>query len=161
MQRAERLSEFEKLVIAIVPLGLIHHADHVLRGDHAGWPFRPEVTAFIYTLLIYPILAIAWHLPGRSRGRAVLIGLVAFFVVIAHTLIEPPQQIYGTWAHNRSTDAVLYTVDPEHVHNLLNIESPVFGGIAATISVVLTILLIAAFVVALRATHGSNAPDVR
>lgn len=39
MQRERRLSRFEKLVLAIVPLGLLHHVDHVLRGDHAGWPF--------------------------------------------------------------------------------------------------------------------------
>jgi hypothetical protein len=138
------------LVLAIVPLGAIHHVDHVLRGDHAGWPFRPEVTAFTFTLLIYPILAIAWYLRERSAGRAVLIGLITFFVVVAHTLIEPPQQIYGTWAYNRSTDALLYTVDPEHVHNLLDVESPIIGGMAATLSVVLTLILVAAFAVAVR-----------
>jgi hypothetical protein len=56
--------------------------------------------------------------------RVWIVGIIAAFVVLAHTLIEPPQQIYGTWAYNRSTDAVLYSVDPEHIHNLLNIESP-------------------------------------
>ena len=47
------------LILAVVPLGLAHHADHVLRADHAGWPFRPEVTIFTFTLLIYPLLALA------------------------------------------------------------------------------------------------------
>jgi hypothetical protein len=150
MERVKRQSRFEKLVIAIVPLGILHHIDHVLRGDHAGWPFRPEVTAFTFTLLIYPILAVAWKMRARPRIRAGLIGVVAAFVLVAHTLIEPPQQIYGTWAYNRSTDAFLYTVDPEHVHNLLNIESPLLGAIAASLSVVLTALIIVASLVATR-----------
>jgi hypothetical protein len=150
MQHVKTRGTFEKLVVAIVPLGILHHIDHVLRGDHAGWPFRPEVTAFTFTLLIYPILAIAWFMHARLWVRAGTIGVVAAFVLLAHTLIEPPQQIYGTWAHNRSTDALLYTVDPDHIHNLLNVESPVVGIVAAALAVVLTILIIMAFVVAIR-----------
>jgi hypothetical protein len=155
----QRLAAFEKLVLAIVPLGILHHIDHVLRGDHAGWPFRPEVTAFTFTLLIYPILAFAWRMRARPWLRAGAIGLVAVFVLFAHTLIEPPQQIYGTWAYNRSTDALLYTVDPEHVHNLFHIESPVLGSVAAGVAVILTVLLIVAFVVAIRDArqHGGQA----
>ncbi len=77
-------------------------------------------------------------------------GIIAAFVLLAHTLIEPPRQIYGTWAFNRSTDAVLYEVDPEHIHNLLNIESPVLGALATVVSVAVTALLVVAFVVAIR-----------
>lgn len=150
MRHPKTLGVFEKLVVAIVPLGIVHHVDHVLRGDHAGWPFRPQVTAFTFTLLIYPILAIAWRMGTRPWGRAAAIGVVALFVLFAHTLIEPPQQIYGTWAYNRSTDALLYTVDPEHVHNLLNVESPVLGFAAAALAVLLTILLLMTFIVAIR-----------
>jgi len=146
----QSLDTFERLVLAIVPLGVLHHIDHVLRGDHSGWPFRPEVTAFTFTLLIYPVLAFAWRMRARPWVRAGAIGVVAGFVLVAHTLIEPPQQIYGTWAHNRSTDAVLYTVDPEHVHNLLNLECPVLGLIAAVLSVLLTVLIISGFGVAWR-----------
>jgi hypothetical protein len=49
------------------------------------------------------------------------LGLVSLFTLLAHILIEPPQQIYGTWADNRSTQAPLYSVDPEHMHNLFDI----------------------------------------
>ena len=145
-----RFSLFEKLITIIVPLGILHHIDHVLRGDHSGWPFRPEVTAFTFTLLIYPILALAWYMHSRPWIRAGAIGVVAVFVLFAHTLIEPPQQIYGTWAHNRSTDALLYTVDPEHIHNLLNIESPLLGTAATLLAVLLTVIIITAFAVAVR-----------
>ncbi|MCA1702865.1 MAG: hypothetical protein LC808_06170, partial [Actinobacteria bacterium] len=73
--------------------------------------------------------------PGqRSRqqevalGRAVRLRVVALFTLLAHSLIEPSQQIYGTWANNLSTPAPLYTVDPEYMHNLFDVESPLLGG---------------------------------
>jgi hypothetical protein len=153
--RIRGLVTFEKLVVTIVPLGLLHHVDHVLRGDHSGWPFRPDPTAFTFTLLIYPLLAIAWYSRHKTWTRVWIVGIIATFVVLAHTLIEPPQQIYGTWAYNRSTDAVLYAVDPEHIHNLLNVESPMVGATAAVLSIVLTALLVVAFVVALRDARRS------
>ncbi len=43
--------------LILAALGLLHHADHVLRYDHNGWPFRPEVTPFTFSLLVYPIIA--------------------------------------------------------------------------------------------------------
>ena len=65
-------------------------------------------------------------------------------------MIEPPQQIYGTWANNLSTDALLYTVDREHMHNLLGVESPALGVTATVLTVVLTALLLAAWALAMR-----------
>lgn len=156
MEQIKALSRFERVVAAIALLGILHHVDHVLRGDHSGWPFRSEVTAFTFTLLIYPLLVFAWRVRRKPGLRAGAIGVVAAFVLLAHTLIEPPQQIYGTWAHNRSTDALLYTVDPEHVRNLLDIESSVLGWIAAALAVVLTLLLIYAFAIAVRDARMSG-----
>lgn len=40
------------LLLAIV-LAVIHHADHVLRVDHSGWPFRAMVTPFTFSLIAY------------------------------------------------------------------------------------------------------------
>ncbi|MFC7137277.1 hypothetical protein ACFQRB_14140 [Halobaculum litoreum] len=37
-------------------LGLAHHLDHVIRGNHVGWPITPEVNPFTYSLLIYPLV---------------------------------------------------------------------------------------------------------
>jgi hypothetical protein len=39
----------QKLVLVAIPLGLLHHADHVGRADHSSWPFRPEVGPFTFT----------------------------------------------------------------------------------------------------------------
>ena len=52
-----------------VVFGLLHHADHVIRGNHSGWPFQAEVTPFTFSLLIYALI-----LPGiymTARGRPV------------------------------------------------------------------------------------------
>lgn len=146
----DRLTLTERLILVIVPLGILHHVDHVLRADHAGWPFRPEVRIFTVTLVIYPLLALAYAMRSRPWVRTGIISTVAFFTVFAHTLIELPGQIYGTWAHNLSMDALLYTVDPEHQHNLLDGEFPVVGGVATGVSTVLTGLLVVAAIVAVR-----------
>ena len=140
------LDPVQKLIVVIVPLGLLHHADHVGRADHSSWPFRSELGPFTFTLLIYPVLVVAFLARRGSWLRAAALGIVALFTLVAHTLIEPPGQIYGTWANNLSTDAPLYTVDREHMHNLFDREMPLLGNLATILSVVLTgLLLIAAF----------------
>jgi hypothetical protein len=145
-----RLDLVQKLVLVAIVLGLLHHADHVGRADHSSWPFRPEVGPFTFTLLIYPVLVLVLLAGGRHWVRVVGLGVVALFTLLAHTLIEPPQQIYGTWANNLSTPASLYTVDPEHMHNLLDVRSPLLGVLATILSTVLTALLLVAWAVAIR-----------
>ena len=145
-----RLDLVQKLVLVAIGLGLLHHADHVGRAGHSSWPFRPEVGPFTFTLLIYPVLVLVLLAGGRHWLRVVGLGVVALFTLLAHTLIEPPQQIYGTWANNLSTPAPLYTVDPEHMHNLLDVQSPLLGVLATILSTVLTALLLVAWAVAIR-----------
>jgi hypothetical protein len=63
---------------------LLHHADHVIRGNHSGWPFQAEVTPFTFSLLIYALI-----LPGiylTSRGRDVA-GYHLFVAVVGLTLL--------------------------------------------------------------------------
>jgi hypothetical protein len=136
-------------------------------ADHSSWPFRPELGPFTFTLLIYPVLLFVFVARHGHWMRVVGLGLVSLFTLVAHSLIEPPQQIYGTWANNLSTAAPLYAVDPEQMHNLLGVESPLLGGPASIISVVLTGLLLVAAVVAIgdarrrqeRPAPGGSGPD--
>lgn len=132
---ARRLDLVQRLVLVAIPLGLLHHADHVGRADHSAWPFKPEVGPFTWTLLIYPVLVVVLLAHRGSWLRVVGLGLVSLFTLVAHTLIEPPQQIYGTWANNLSTPALLYDVDPEYMHNLFNVEWPWLGVLATLLSV--------------------------
>ena len=67
-----------------VVFGLMHHADHVIRGNHSGWPFQPEVTPFTFSLLIYALI-----LPGiymTARGRSVP-GYHLFVAVVGLALL--------------------------------------------------------------------------
>src|SRR5215469_11665673 len=88
-----------------IGFGLLHHIDHVLRVDHSGWPFRPEVNPFTFSLLAYPILLFALFGPARLfwlRWLLLLVG--AAFTLWAHTLIETPAMQYAMWAHNHSLE---------------------------------------------------------
>ena len=66
-----RLDLVQKLVLVAIPLGLLHHADHVGRADHSSWPFRPEVGPFTFTLLIYPVLVLVFVARRGHWSRAV------------------------------------------------------------------------------------------
>lgn len=151
-----RLDLVQKLVLVAVSLGLAHHLDHVGRADHVAWPFRPDLGPFTFTLLVYPVLLVVFF-TSRRWIRVLGLGAVALVTVFAHTLIEPPQQIYGTWANNLSTPAPLYTVDPEYMHNLLGVESPLLGVLATLLSVSLTGLLLVAWGVVIRDARKASA----
>lgn len=155
-----RLDLVQKLVLAAIPLGLLHHADHVGRADHSSWPFRPDVGPFTFTLLIYPVLVLVLLARRRHWVRVAGLGLVSLFTLLAHSLIEPPQQIYGTWANNLSTRAPLYTVDREYMHNLFDVETPLLGRLAALLATVLTALLLVAWAVAIRDARRRDDTDV-
>jgi len=158
-----RLDPVQKLIIVIIPLGLLHHADHVGRADHSSWPFRSELGPFTFTLLIYPVLIAAFLASRNSRLRAAGLTVAAVGVLVAHTLIEPPGQIYGTWANNLSTAAPLYSVDPQYMNNRFDRNLPLLGYLATILSIVLTGLLIVAAALALRRAKASrrraSAPD--
>ena len=151
-----RLDVVQKLVLLAIPLGLLHHLDHVGRADHSSWPFRPEIGPFTFTLLIYPLLILVLLAPRGGWFRVVGLGVVSLFTLLAHILIEPPRQIYRTWADNLSTPAPLYEVDPEHMHNLLGIESPVLGVLATVVTSILVVLLLVAWFVAIRDTRSAT-----
>ena len=51
-----------------VVFGLMHHADHVIRGNHSGWPFQAEVTPFTFSLLIYALILPGIYLTDRGRS---------------------------------------------------------------------------------------------
>jgi hypothetical protein len=49
---------------------VLHHVDHVARGNHSGWPFQAEVTPFTFSLLIYALILPAIYLTARGRDVA-------------------------------------------------------------------------------------------
>jgi hypothetical protein len=128
------------IIVAVIIVGLIHHTDHVLRVDHSGWPFRPEVNPFTFSLLAYPILLFALLGPARLfwvRWLVLLVG--AGFTLWAHIKIETPEMQYAIWAHNHS----LEPQQPD-THNLLGVQSTALGLVAVGVSMTLNLLVVAA-----------------
>jgi hypothetical protein len=46
-----------KLALLATVFGIGHHIDHVIRGNHVGWPLIEEPTPFTYSLGFYPFIA--------------------------------------------------------------------------------------------------------
>lgn len=125
------------LLTATISVGLFHHIDHVLRVDHSGFPFRPDVTPFTYSLVAYPILLFALLGPQAWRWArlAVLAGATGF-TLWAHTQVETPWMQYVMWAENRSLDPLT-----PGFQNAFCIQSPALGWAAVVISLTLNALL--------------------
>jgi hypothetical protein len=141
------------LLVATIAVGLIHHTDHVLRVDHSGWPFRPDVNPFTFSLFAYPILLFALLGPARLFWLRWFILLVGTgFTIWAHTMIETPAMQYAMWAQNHS-------LEPQHAsdHNLLGLQSSLMGMVAVAVAMTLNLLLVLATLSMLRDGLGRRA----
>lgn len=86
-------------------LGAAHHVDHIVRGNHVGWPITSHVNAFTYSLAIYPLVAIGLSLTlsGRAGNRywagffAVSAGMLAYLHV-SPWAVEPPGDVILPYA---------------------------------------------------------------
>lgn len=123
------------LLGAAFVLTILHISDHVLRVDHSGWPFRPQVTPFTLSLLAFPMLLFALFGSRRLywwRCAFLLIGTVA--TLYAHIAIETPHMQFAMWAYNRSADPRLHGF-----RNLPNIASPTLGILSVTAAMMLNV----------------------
>ena len=103
-----RLTPRAYLLFALATLfGLAHHADHVVRGNHVGWPITPEVNPFTYSLAIYPLVVagLVFSVTGRAGARywSVVMTLGGGMLVFFH--LSP-------WAVEPPGDVILPYVDP-------------------------------------------------
>jgi hypothetical protein len=93
------------LAVLTTLFGIGHHVDHIIRGNHVGWPLTSEVTPFTYSLGFYPFIAVGFllYLHGRTVPMfwALLTGAGFFFVGLAHfgpVAVEPPADIVGPYS---------------------------------------------------------------
>ena len=150
-----KLRRAEKLLLSAASVALLHHVDHVLRVDHSGWPFTPEVSPFTFSLIIYPVFLSVFFLKSRPWYRVSATALLFLFSVFAHAFLETPMDQYHTWAYGSDF--------PGHVgrHNLLGRDSKFLGVCAVIITVLLSLTLLAALVAFLReAREEGSKPDV-
>jgi hypothetical protein len=97
---------------------VLHHVDHVTRGNHSGWPFQAEVTPFTFSLLIYVLILPAIYLTARGHDVA---GYHLFVAVTGLVLL-------GT-VHFAPTG-----VQESPTHDIYMVyESPVAGTLALVI----------------------------
>ena len=124
---------------------VLHHVDHVARGNHSGWPFQAEVTPFTFSLLIYALILPAIYLTARGRDVA---GYHLFVAVTGLALLG--------FVHFAPTGG-----QESPIHDIYMVyESPVAGMLALMILTGLmtsvTLLTITAFVT-LRRRAGERA----
>lgn len=92
------------LVYGATVLSLGHHLDHVIRGNHTGWPLTDQVTPFTYSLGVYPLILLGLCLSTTSKaGRRywmLLSGAGALFLAATHlgpSAVEPPGDIINQY----------------------------------------------------------------
>lgn len=130
------------LLLAASILGVLHLLDHVLRADHSGWPFIAEPTPFTFFAVAFLPVVLFAHLDrSHPRLRAGVVGFLLAGLVFAHVFLETPGDQYGVWAHNASTES--HSLGQP---NLLGIESPMLGVLAAGGAMLLNLVLLAAVV---------------
>jgi hypothetical protein len=105
--RSDTLGPRAYLLFAVATLlGLAHHLDHVIRGNHVGWPITPEVNPFTYSLVIYPLVVLGFilSLTGRAGARYWTVvmtlgaGMLAFFH-LSPWAVEPPGDVILPYAN--------------------------------------------------------------
>jgi hypothetical protein len=146
------LTPGEWMLLGVVGLAILHHADHVLRGDNSGWPFTPDVTPFTISLLVYPIFIVDFLLLRRRPW--VRVGLVAVLFAalqVTHAIVEPPADQYGTWANG--TSALPHALGQP---NLLELASPVLGAVSVAVSGLLSVAVLAALVLLARDARSNQ-----
>jgi len=91
---------FYLFVVIPTVLGVAHHADHVVRGNHVGWPITANVTPFTYSLAIYPLLGLSLYLTLTRRVDArYWAGFFAFsaamlaYFHVSPWAVEPPRDV--------------------------------------------------------------------
>ena len=88
-------------------LGIGHHVDHIVRGNHVGWPITSQVNPFTYSLAIYPLVAVGLYLTVTDRaGNRYWAGFFAFSAaMLAYFHVSP-------WAIEPPADVILPYADP-------------------------------------------------
>jgi hypothetical protein len=127
---------------------ILHHFDHVVRGNHSGWPFQEAVTPFTFSLLIYALL-----LPGlymSSKGR-LMAGYWLFTAVVGLLLV--------VWVHFVPTKDYeapiedIYAVYGSALSGLLALVV-----LAGLVSSLLTLVVAAIWALRLRASGKRSEP---
>lgn len=138
------------LILLSTLFGVGHHIDHVIRGNHVGWPVTPEISPFTYSLIIYPIILVGLYLTLRDRVGARYWFEAAILGLGMLTAIH-----FGPWA-----------IEPPH-HIIDPYESPLLGYLAFAwlLGLLGTLLITTGYAArqwrAVQATQGKGTVEAR
>jgi hypothetical protein len=156
------------LTLAFVFLfGTLHHLDHLLRGNHVGWPATSEINPFTYSLMAYPFFVLG--LAAMTRGRVwagywLVYGLAALALVgtthfVPPLIAEPAQDIYGPYLEPSAVGS--YTPAPaahqawfERTVGPLSGPFLAFAAIAVLVSLLVSALMLVVVSVRVRRIQG-------
>ena len=89
----------DRLVVLTTALTAGHHVDHVIRGNHIGWPFSSQATPFTLSLAVYPAVLLGLYLQRRGRTRplywAVLWGAMTLLAASVHLPLNEQSETMG------------------------------------------------------------------
>lgn len=94
----------KKRLYVLIGIALVfsvgHHIDHIIRGNHVGYPITPDVNPFTYSLGFYPVILVGLFLFYKNKISplfwSILTGAGILFVGLTHFgpfALEPPHHI--------------------------------------------------------------------
>ena len=125
---------------------IMHHTDHVVRGNHSGWPFEEAVTPFTFSLLIYALLLPGLYLTTKGRLMA---GYWLFTAVVGLALV--------VWVHFVPTGD--YEAPIEDIYAVYG--SPLAGLFALVVLTGLVSSLVALVIVAIQGRRAAMNPRIQ
>jgi hypothetical protein len=125
---------------------IMHHTDHVVRGNHSGWPFEEAVTPFTFSLLIYALLLPGLYLTAKERLMA---RYWLFTAVVGLALV--------VWVHFVPTGD--YEAPIEDIYAVYG--SPLAGLFALVVLTGLVSSLVALVIVAIQGLRAAMSPRVQ
>ncbi len=126
---------------SVTIFGIFHHVDHVVRGNHSGWPFEEAVTPFTFSLLIYALLLPGLYLTAKGRLMA---GYWLFTAVVGLALV--------VWVHFVPTGD--YEAPIEDIYAVYG--SPLAGLLALVALTGLVCSLVMLLIAAIRALRSTK-----
>jgi hypothetical protein len=88
-----------RFVLITSALTLGHHIDHIIRGNHVGWPFSPTVTPFTLSLAVYPAVLGGLYLSRRGTVGpgywAILWGAMTLLAASVHLPLSENSETAG------------------------------------------------------------------
>ena len=132
--------------ISVTIFGFFHHVDHVVRGNHSGWPFEEALTPFTFSLLIYALLLPGLYLTVKGRLMA---GYWLFTAVVGLALV--------VWVHFVPTGD--YEAPIQDIYAVYG--SPLEGLLALAVLAGLVSSLVILAIAAIRALRSTKRSQVQ